>query len=76
MLPSVKKPDVSSYVYRGLGGPSLFLSCAERTVVPHLCLASPLNAEFIPVYVYEFPLERFVLTVEEGRQAVIAGISV
>lgn len=30
-LPSVVKPDVSSYVYRGLGCPSLFLTCAQLT---------------------------------------------
>ena len=32
MLPSVIKPDVSTYLYRGLGCPLLFLSRAQPTV--------------------------------------------
>lgn len=65
VLPSVVKPDVSRYVYRGLGGPLLLL---------HLCLGSPWNAEFIPGYVSQF-WALHVLALEEGGQAVIAGLS-
>lgn len=32
VLPSVMRPDMSSCVYGGLGGPSLFRTCAQLTV--------------------------------------------
>lgn len=77
VLPSVIKPDVSSYVYRGLGCPLLFLTCAQPTVgaAPVLRFSSKYRINSCVPLLVAFGAF-CILTWEEGRQAVIAEISV